>query len=93
MVRMRRVSNDPAVVCKITGRPVFRRQVAFRAVLFVNRTDLLYALVILWAFLGILLKRLAVDAQPSRAILITLAAAMAVVTVFLLLRIPRWLRT
>jgi len=62
------------------------------AVLF-TRNDLFYALVILWAFLGILLKRLAVDSPPSRAILITLWIAMAVVGLGLLLRIPRWLRT
>jgi len=61
------------------------------AVLF-TRNDLFYALVILWAFLGILLKRLAVDSPPSRAIVITLAIAMAAVGVALLLRIPRWLR-
>jgi len=62
------------------------------AVLF-TRNDLFYALVILWAFLGILLKRLAVDSPPSRVIVITLAIAMATIGVALLLRIPRWLRT
>jgi hypothetical protein len=61
------------------------------AVLF-TRSDLFYALVILWAFLGILLKRLAVDSPPSRAIILTLAVAMATIGVVLLLRIPRWLR-
>ena len=62
------------------------------AVLF-TRNDLFYALVLLWAFLGILLKRLAVDSPPSRAILVTLWIAMAVVGLGLILRIPRWLRT
>ncbi len=58
-----------------------------------TRNDLFYALVVLWAFLGILLKRLAVDSPPSRAILVTLWIAMAAVGLGLLLRIPRWLRT
>jgi len=62
------------------------------AVLF-TRSDLFYALVILWAFLGILLKRLAVDSPPSRAIVATLAIAMAAVTLVLLLRVPRWLKS
>ncbi len=61
------------------------------AVLF-TRSDLFYALVVLWAFLGILLKRLAVDSPPSRAIVVTLAIAMAACGVVLLLRVPRWLR-
>jgi hypothetical protein len=58
-----------------------------------TRSDLFYALVILWAFLGILIKRLAVDSPPSRAIIITLAVSMAAIGLLLLLRIPRWLRT
>jgi hypothetical protein len=62
------------------------------AVLFTHN-DLFYALVILWAFVGILIKRLVVDSPPSRAIIGTLAASMAVIAVVLLLRIPRWLRT
>ena len=62
------------------------------AVLF-TRNDLFYALVILWAFIGILIKRLAVDASPSRAVIVTLAAGMAVIAVVALTRIPRWLRT
>jgi hypothetical protein len=62
------------------------------AVLF-TRNDLFYALVILWAFIGILIKRLAVDVSPSRAIIITLAVGMALIAVVLLIRIPRWLRT
>jgi hypothetical protein len=62
------------------------------AVLF-TRNDLFYALVILWAFLGILIKRRAVDSPPSRAIVATLVVAMAVIGVVLMLRIPRWLRT
>ncbi|UCG00068.1 MAG: tryptophan-rich sensory protein [Spirochaetaceae bacterium] len=61
------------------------------AVLF-TRNDLFYALVILWAFLGILIKRLAVDSPPSRAVLVTLAVTMAAIGIVLLLRIPRWLR-
>jgi hypothetical protein len=61
------------------------------AVLF-SRNDLFYSLVILWAFLGILLKRLAVDSPPSRAIVITLAVSMAAIALVLLIRIPRWLR-
>ena len=60
------------------------------AVLF-TRNDLFFALVILWAFFGILIKRLAVDSPPSRAIIATLGASMAVIAVVLLLRIPRWL--
>ena len=36
---------------------------------------------------------LAVDSPPSRAIIVTLWVAMAVIGVVLLLRIPRWLRT
>lgn len=62
------------------------------AVLF-TRNDLFYALVILWAFIGILIKRLAVDASPSRAIIVTLAVGMAVIAAVALTRIPRWLRT
>ena len=62
------------------------------AVLF-TRNDLFYALVVLWAFLGILIKRLAVDSPPSRAIVVTLGVAMAAIGVVLLLRIPRWLHT
>jgi hypothetical protein len=62
------------------------------AVLF-TRSDLFYALVILWAFLGILIKRLAVDSPPSRGIIVTLAVTMAVIGIVLLIRIPRWLRT
>jgi hypothetical protein len=62
------------------------------AVLF-TRNDLFYALVILWAFLGILIKRLAVDSPPSRAIIATLAVTMAVILAVLLLRMPRWLHT
>jgi len=58
-----------------------------------TRNDLFYALVILWAFLGILIKRQAVDSPPSRAIIVTLAVTMTVIGVVLLLRIPRWLRT
>jgi hypothetical protein len=62
------------------------------AVLF-TRNDVFYALVILWAFTGILIKRLTVDSPPNRAIIVTLAVAMAVVFVVLLIRIPRWLKT
>jgi hypothetical protein len=58
-----------------------------------TRNDLFYALVILWAFLGILIKRLAVDSPPSRAIIVTVVVAMAAVGLVLILRIPRWLRT
>jgi hypothetical protein len=58
-----------------------------------TRNDLFYALVVLWAFLGILIKRLAVDSPPSRAIITTLAVGMALIAVALLIRIPRWLRT
>jgi hypothetical protein len=57
-----------------------------------TRNDLFFALVILWAFLGILLKRLAVDSPPSRAIIVTLAVSMSAIGVVTLLRIPRWLR-
>jgi hypothetical protein len=57
-----------------------------------TRNDLFYALAILWAFIGILLKRLAVDSPPSRAIIITLAVSMAVIGLVLLVRIPRWIR-
>jgi hypothetical protein len=62
------------------------------AVLF-TRNDLFYALAILWAFLGILIKRQALDSPPSRAIIVTLAAIMTAITIVLLLRIPRWLST
>jgi hypothetical protein len=62
------------------------------AVLF-TRNDLFYALVILWAFLGILIKRLAVDSPPSRAIIVTLGITMAAIVIVLALRIPRWLHT
>jgi hypothetical protein len=62
------------------------------AVLF-TRNDLFYALVILWAFLGILIKRRAVDSPPGRGIMITLGITMAVIGAVMLLRIPRWLRT
>ena len=62
------------------------------AVLF-TRNDLFYALVILWAFLGILIKRLAVDSPPSRAIIVTLGITMAAIAIVLALRTPRWLRT
>jgi hypothetical protein len=58
-----------------------------------TRNDLFYALVILWAFLGILIKRQAADSPPSRAVIVTLAIAMVVIGVVLLLRVPRWLRT
>lgn len=57
-----------------------------------TRNDLFYALVILWSFLGILLKRLAVDSTPNCAIIITLAVAIAAVGITLLLHIPHWLR-
>jgi hypothetical protein len=57
-----------------------------------TRNDLFYALVILWAFLGILIKRLAVDSPPSRAIIATLGITMAAIAIVLALRIPRWLR-
>jgi hypothetical protein len=62
------------------------------AVLF-TRNDLFYALVILWAFLGILIKRTSMDSPPNRAIILTLGIAMGVIGIVLLLRIPRWLRT
>ena len=62
------------------------------AILFA-RNDVFFALVILWAFLGILIKRLAVDQPPSRAIITTLWVCMAAVGAGLLLRIPRWLRS
>jgi hypothetical protein len=58
-----------------------------------RRNDVFFALVILWAFLGILIKRLAVDQPPSRAVITTLWVCMAVVGAGLLLRIPRWLRS
>jgi hypothetical protein len=60
------------------------------AVLFTRR-DLFYALVILWALLGILLKGLAAGA-PSRAIVLTLVICMVVVGAGLILRVPRWVR-
>ncbi len=60
------------------------------AVLF-TRNDVFYGLVVLWAFLGILLKRMAAVSPPSRAVVITLAAGMAVIGIAAAIRFPRWL--
>jgi hypothetical protein len=45
-----------------------------------RRRDIFYALVVDWALLGILLKRLSEDAEPRTAILTTLAAGMVLIT-------------
>jgi hypothetical protein len=54
-----------------------------------RRGDIFYALVVDWALLGILLKRLAEDAEPRRAILAALAAGLALVTAGTALQILR----
>ncbi len=58
-----------------------------------RRSDVPYALVVLWAFAGIALKRLTIDPEPRTAVLAALAVCAAAVAVLAAARVRAWLRT
>jgi hypothetical protein len=57
------------------------------------RSDVGYGLVILWAFAGIIIKRLAVDTVTILPLLVTLIVTMGLIFVVVVVRFPRWLRS
>ncbi len=65
---------------------------AITIVMLLRRNDLFYALVVLWAFAGIAIKRLAVEPEPRVALLSTLGAAAAVIVLLIVVRFRAWLR-
>jgi len=66
---------------------------AITILMLLRRNDAFFALVVLWAFAGIAVKRLAVDAEPRVAILATLAAAAGVIALLIVMRFRAWLHT
>jgi hypothetical protein len=66
---------------------------AITIAMLLRRKDVFYGLVVLWAFAGIALKRLAVDPQPRTAVLLALAVGAAPIAVLVVLRFRTWLRT
>jgi len=57
------------------------------------RSDVGYGLVILWAFAGIMIKRLTVDTVIILPVFITLMVTMALIFIGVVVRFPRWLRS
>ena len=53
------------------------------------RKDIFYCLVVDWAFLGILIKRLAVEAAPTRSIIFTIIAGLSLITLGIITQIVR----
>ncbi len=56
-----------------------------------RRNDIPYSLVIIWAFIGIILKRTAVEANPSGAIIISLIAGITLILLSIGIRFKKWL--
>ena len=57
------------------------------------RSDVCFGLVILWAFAGIMIKRLALDSVTILPVLVTLIVTMALIFIGVVVRFPRWLRS
>jgi len=55
------------------------------SILFIRR-DIFYCLVVDWALLGILLKRLAVETIPDQSVIITTIVGMVLVTVGIIIQ-------
>jgi hypothetical protein len=56
-------------------------------IMLVQRRDIFYALVVDWALLGILLKRLADDSQPDQYVGYAAIAGMVIISAGILLRL------
>jgi hypothetical protein len=63
--------------------------IAIALIALVNRRDLFYTLVVDWALLGILLKRLDVTVQPVYSVVITSIAGIAILTVGIIIWLIR----
>jgi hypothetical protein len=66
---------------------------AITVAMLLRRNDVFYGLVVLWAFAGIAIKRLAVDPQPRTAVLLALAVGAAPIALVIVLRFRAWSRT
>jgi len=55
------------------------------SILFIRR-DIFYCLVVDWALLGILLKRLAVETIPDQSVIVTTIVGMVLVTVGIIIQ-------
>jgi hypothetical protein len=55
-----------------------------------RKFDIIYSLVIIWAFLGIILKRLAVDPIYASSIIWVLGICIAVISLWIGLRFEKW---
>jgi hypothetical protein len=64
---------------------------AITVAMLLRRNDLFYALVVLWAFAGIAIKRQAVDPEPRIALLTTLGASGVLLVLLAAFRLRAWL--
>ena len=58
-----------------------------------TRSDVGYSLVVLWAFIGIMIRRFAVDSVTIQPVFITLIVTMALILIGVVVRFPRWLKS
>lgn len=58
-----------------------------------TRSDVGYSLVVLWAFIGIMIRRFAVDSVTIQPVFITLIVTMALIFIGVVVRFPRWLKS
>jgi len=54
-----------------------------------TRKDIFYCLVVDWALLGILLKRIAVETTPDQSVIVITVVGMVLVTVGIIIQIIR----
>jgi hypothetical protein len=66
-----------------------RPQVAISLTMLFQRKDVFYCLVVDWALLGILIKRLAVDTIPDQNVLVTAIAGLFLITLGVIVQIIR----
>jgi len=63
--------------------------IAIAMTILFQRRDIFYCLVVDWALLGILIKRLSVDTTPDQSVVATAAAGLAVITLGIMLQMMR----
>lgn len=61
-------------------------------VMLIRRSDIFYSLVILWAFTGIIIKRLTPITDVSLNIIMTLSVCMVIIALGMILRFRKWLK-
>lgn len=63
--------------------------IAITLIILFYRKDIFYSLVVDWALLGILLKRVAVDPAPVRSVIVAAIAGMSIITLGIIVQLTR----